>query len=223
MERHGWKSQFRLRVLGLTSIFLLYVVRACCACHGGNQQDDAYFGDLGFAFRYFVDGEEQTHIPVAAEEELDGNQEAVLRRVLCFDDTSDVDTISANEADTSVFETSNELLEAIGSYMEAPRSAKTPAAKRYGYPLISWNVSQITHFQKAFSAARDARFADFNEDLSTWLAPGQALDITEMFQGAGFNGDLSMWDTSRVSSMAAVLHQVCGWVYFLIAELFLRG
>lgn len=72
----------------------------------------------------------------------------------------------------------------------------------HGYPIGSWDVSQITNFSNAFSAERNPGTKFFNEDLSGWNTSA-ATTLEAAFMGAEtFNGNISTWDTGRVTSMS---------------------
>lgn len=80
------------------------------------------------------------------------------------------------------------------------------AAQIYGWPIGSWNVSAVTDFGELFDAhpqgGRNARAAEFNEDISSWDM-SSATNMFRMFRGAtSSNGTLSFWNVSSVENMA---------------------
>ena len=73
------------------------------------------------------------------------------------------------------------------------------AALEFGYPIGSWNVSQVVDFSLAFSGA-----ASFNEDLSLWIT-SRAQNFSFMFEGAQtFNQPIGEWFVSGVTTMESM-------------------
>ena len=103
---------------------------------------------------------------------------------------------------TKPFTSREELLKAINLYL-SDDSPDTDVATVYGYPIGTWNVSQVTDFSGVFSMTETNLLSQFfNEDLSGWDV-SQAIDMTQMFQGAKrFNQPIGQWDVSSVRSMA---------------------
>ena len=98
------------------------------------------------------------------------------------------------------FLSSEELFTAVDDYL-SNNSNTSEVALKYGYPIGSWNVSQILDFSRMFDAERNPLTATFSEDLSYWDT-SSAQSMSRMFAGASvFNGNVSMWSTSRVESM----------------------
>lgn len=69
-------------------------------------------------------------------------------------------------------------------------------SRKYGWPLGSWCVSQVTDMSGLFQG-----LDTFDEDISQWEVE-QVTDMSQMFYGAKkFNQDISVWNTSSVRSM----------------------
>lgn len=67
----------------------------------------------------------------------------------------------------------------------------------YGYPIGSWNVSQVTDFSGIFHG-----LIFFNEDISQWDT-ASATTTEEMFRNAqAFNQPVEGWEVARVTNMA---------------------
>ena len=80
------------------------------------------------------------------------------------------------------------------------------AAFEYGYPIGSWNVSQIVDFSFAFSQQES-----FNEDISFWDT-SNARNFSFMFEGAqAFNQPIGEWIVSRVTSAIGTFHPSQIW------------
>ena len=118
------------------------------------------------------------------------------------------------------FRDREELASAVDAYL-LDNSPDTIVAQKYGWPIGSWCVDNVTDFSKLFLNA-----TEFNEDLSGWdtsralnmhgtfemaTSFNQPLDswnvsltnnFRSMFLGArSFNQDLSSWDTSSCVTM----------------------
>ena len=64
-----------------------------------------------------------------------------------------------------------------------------------------WDTSQVTDFSHVFSARRNRKMKNFNEDISRWDL-SNATTTEEMFYGCNdFNCDLSGWATLSVTRM----------------------
>ena len=89
------------------------------------------------------------------------------------------------------FQSRKELRRAVLEYSKDP-SPTTTVAKRYGWPMNEWCVSQLSDFSRVF------KYTSVNEDLSKWNV-SNAVSMERMFYGnVVFNQDLSTWDTSKV-------------------------
>jgi Mycoplasma protein of unknown function, DUF285 len=96
-----------------------------------------------------------------------------------------------------------DLYAAVDAYL-SDSSNTSEVALTYGYPIGSWNVSQVVNFSCTFDADRNPLAAKFSEDLNKWDT-SSALCMSRMFAGASvFNGNISNWFTSRVTSMNAM-------------------
>ena len=116
----------------------------------------------------------------------------------------------------------DELRQAVKEYARdsSPHSA---VATRYGWPMGTWCVSDITDFSRIFkystlneplddwdvSGARTMErmfygARSFDQNLTTWNVT-RVRNFSEMFAGAAaFDGDISTWDTSQ----AVTLHKM---------------
>lgn len=74
-------------------------------------------------------------------------------------------------------------------------------SKKYGWPLGSWCVSQVTDMSGLFQG-----LDTFDEDISQWEVQ-QVTDMSQMFYGASsFNQDISRWNVGKVESMAFMFY-----------------
>jgi surface protein len=74
-------------------------------------------------------------------------------------------------------------------------------SKKYGWPLGSWCVSQVTDMSGLFQG-----LDTFDEDISQWEVE-QVTDMAYMFYGASsFNQDISRWNVGKVESMAYMFY-----------------
>ena len=142
-------------------------------------------------------------------------------------------TPTTYEQGGSAFFNNEQLYHAVDAYAvdaffnaaTRTESLKTSAvAKRYGYPIGSWNVSLITNFSRVFDLERinpvgnsggvvgrhlkygqrnDQYASTFNEDLSGWDM-SNAVTMFRMFSSATqFIGmGLSAWDVSKVKNFS---------------------
>jgi len=86
----------------------------------------------------------------------------------------------------------------IDYYLSKPKENESAAAKRYGWPIGTWCVSNVKDFSRVFYLGTKNTF---NEDISLWNV-SMATDMSHMFlEARAFNGDLSNWDTSQVKDM----------------------
>jgi surface protein len=103
------------------------------------------------------------------------------------------------------FQTTQELYDAVDIYTAATDSTNSTAAVTYGYPIGSWDVSQITDFSQVFdSLNRNSAVGIFDEDVSGWDVSA-ATTMSGMFKGAStFSGDLSLWNVSQVRDTSSM-------------------
>jgi surface protein len=103
------------------------------------------------------------------------------------------------EPTTACFAHHDELIQAVDDYLR--EGATSAAALRYGFPMTTWCVIDVTHFHYLFSAYRNPLGQNFTESLHGWNTSA-ATDMTRMFDGCTmFNGDVSPWDVSNVKNM----------------------
>jgi surface protein len=95
-----------------------------------------------------------------------------------------------------------ELFQAIDDYIMNGRASDV--VQKYGYPIGSWDVSQVTDFSYAFANERNSQVIDFNEDIGQWNT-SSAVSMSYMFAGAVlFNQDISSWSTGKVINMTGM-------------------
>ena len=89
------------------------------------------------------------------------------------------------------------LCSSIADLSSIKGGVESEAAKKYGYPMNTWDVRAITDFHQLF---RD-RVA-FNEDISDWDTSRVTL-MHEMFDGCvQFNQPIGKWNVSQVWTMS---------------------
>jgi surface protein len=95
----------------------------------------------------------------------------------------------------------------------------TDVARRYGWPINNWCVSNITDFSRLFSPVNNLDKASFNEDISNWDM-SNAITVESMFErNLFFNQDLSNWNLGLKLQNAARMffgaksfnHNLCQW------------
>ena len=70
-------------------------------------------------------------------------------------------------------------------------------ALAFNQDLDQWNVSAIVDFSDMFAGA-----FTFDGDISNWtIHANQSVDMSNMFSGSGFGGDISGWNTKAVSNV----------------------
>lgn len=98
----------------------------------------------------------------------------------------------------------DELLEAVDAYLGSGSSPLANVSLQYGYPIGTWDVSQITDFSGVFHAGRNNQSGTFNENLDGWNTSA-AETMAFLFTGAAlFNGNISAWSTERVINMTGM-------------------
>jgi surface protein len=95
-----------------------------------------------------------------------------------------------------VFETGDELRNAVLRYTRYNPTDADAFATTYGWSINNWDVSKVHDFSYTF---KDRKY--FNESISSWDV-SNASTMEGMFSGAkAFDQDISSWDTSKVTSM----------------------
>jgi Mycoplasma protein of unknown function, DUF285 len=99
--------------------------------------------------------------------------------------------------DPKCFETTEELRAAVEQY-KGQNTYDQILAKKYGWPMNHWCVSNIEDFSQLFHAPHH-RYLD--EPLEGWDM-SSATDLSGMFQNCHwFNQPLNRWDVSAVRTM----------------------
>mmetsp|Transcript_19411 Transcript_19411/g.36240 ORF Transcript_19411/g.36240 Transcript_19411/m.36240 type:complete len:297 (-) Transcript_19411:430-1320(-) len=109
------------------------------------------------------------------------------------------------------FENTTELKSAVDQYnddacISSADGSGCVVGQTYGWPMNTWNVSDITDMRDVFyNHSKQITFFfnenSFNEDISDWVV-SKVTDMRRMFFHANsFNGDLSKWEVSKVTSM----------------------
>jgi Mycoplasma protein of unknown function, DUF285 len=115
------------------------------------------------------------------------------------------------------FSTTNELYQAVDAYQEAATAATallygdnsvqdSDVARRYGYPMATWNVSRLTNFSSVFDGTRNPNLVDtFDEDLSGWDV-SRATEMFRTFFGLSqYTGrGLEQWNVGRVTNLRSM-------------------
>jgi hypothetical protein len=112
------------------------------------------------------------------------------------------------------FTDTEELYEAVDIYLLAEDAESSFISSRYGYPIGTWDVSQIKNFSRVFAPVRVSRydilrppsnFNDFNENVSAWNVSA-AETMYGIFYGCrSFDQDISSWDVQKVRDFAYML------------------
>lgn len=96
------------------------------------------------------------------------------------------------------FTTTEELYNAVDDYLLGGGVNTTTSALTYGFPIGSWDVSQLTNFSAVFDPKRYSLFDDFDMEVrsmpygvSNWDV-SNALDMSRMFRATTFNGNLTV-------------------------------
>jgi surface protein len=99
-----------------------------------------------------------------------------------------------------VFETREELREAVGLYL-ADNGKNTLVARSYGWPIGIWDVSKIQDFSYLFAGPAAA---NFNEDISGWDLASATNMASMFYQAKSFNQPLGIWNVSSVTIMTSM-------------------
>jgi Mycoplasma protein of unknown function, DUF285 len=79
----------------------------------------------------------------------------------------------------------------------------TAVATRYGWPINTWCVQNVSDFSRLFSPVNNLDKATFNEDVSGWDM-SRAVSLESMFEGnTFFNQDISSWNLGLNTQTAA--------------------
>jgi surface protein len=116
------------------------------------------------------------------------------------------------------FTTTQQLYDAVDAYLaeleqNGTVAVDSPVSRQYGYPMGTWDVSRITHFDRVFDPNRTQVLdhgravttlsTALDEDLSGWDL-SNAVSLWGMFAGAGnFTGrGLSYWNVAKVTNFS---------------------
>lgn len=108
---------------------------------------------------------------------------------------------STQSTATKCFEHRSELLDAIDAYWQQnDSSTNSTVGQKYGWPIGSWCVSDVTDFTFLF------RNKQLQEDIGDWNMTS-AIEMEEMVRGIhnmSANLGLQRWDTSNMRSLKAL-------------------
>ena len=138
-----------------------------------------------------------------------------MRRCYNLDVTAtDTPDLSLNPSLIGSFQEATSLTNSNGSIGNWDLSACTSlygtfatGSSTFNVDVSNWNTSNITQMIATFQSC-----SNFNQDLSTKITAGGDLawDVSKvttmnyMFDGSGFNTSISNWNTSNVTTMAAM-------------------
>jgi surface protein len=131
----------------------------------------------------------------------------------------------------TAFQSKQELKDTIRKYSlcktgHCDRDTMEEIAFTYGYPIGTWDVSQVTDMSSLFedmdsfneyigswdvSNVTDmnqmfVRAKDFNQDMRSWNVSNVA-DMSFMFyEATAFNQEIGNWNTSRVTTMRCMFY-----------------
>jgi surface protein len=172
-----WHKQPRNRVLmGTVFLFVAGIITAVAVLSSGSNSDDT----SGAA------------TSVSSTENRPGLQPSTI-----------TDTTAAPTPVRDCFADREELQVAVDEYIYtdcgADQTACTTIAKKYGWPMNSWCVGNVTSLQGLFNFKED-----FNEDISAWDV-SRVTDFSHMFNfSSSFNQNLSAWDTSSATNFSSM-------------------
>jgi surface protein len=100
------------------------------------------------------------------------------------------------------FQSNQELRDAIDKYCKCEASAMEDITSAYGYPIDSWDVSQIEDMYAIFCCTLEYNnMSTFNEYIGSWDV-SRVRNMAYMFHGAEvFNQDIGSWDVSSVTDL----------------------
>jgi hypothetical protein len=120
--------------------------------------------------------------------------------------------VSTNVPPTPVyvaFSTTIELYQAVDAYQEAAilySVQDSDVARRYGYPMGTWNVSRLTNFSSVFDGTRNPNLVDtFDEDLSGWDVSRATDMFRTFFELSHYTGrGLEQWNVDRATNLRSM-------------------
>ena len=113
------------------------------------------------------------------------------------------------------FRTTDELYQTVDIYILSltDHPEDSLASQTYGYPIGTWDVSQISDFSQVFDSERNNTFdlplpscpedcnSTFNEDLSGWNVSAAETMFGMFARTTSFNQDISSWNVTSVRDM----------------------
>ena len=113
----------------------------------------------------------------------------------------DDDDKSSSDTTKQAFTTITELREAIANYVLAKDKAASSVANQFGYPIGTWDVSNLTYLSNLLEGLNQSEKALFNYDISAW-STSRVTTLEHMLAGAlSYNQNLETWDVSSVTEM----------------------
>jgi surface protein len=103
------------------------------------------------------------------------------------------------------FENRTELVNGVKSYREGNKTEKILVKEIYGNPIGTWCVGSVTDFLSVFD--QDSNAAGFNDDISRWNTSSATKMKYMFYKQTSFNQDLSRWDVSKVTDMQYIFYK----------------
>ena len=74
-------------------------------------------------------------------------------------------------------------------------------------PIGFWDVSGVTDMKEAFDSSIVSGADKFNGDISKWDVSRVTTMFAMFYRASSFNGDLAKWDVSGVADMQAMFSE----------------
>ena len=112
------------------------------------------------------------------------------------------DTDSSDDDENGIFQTKEDLINAIAEVQKEVERGFPAYSDRYG-SVVQWDVSQITDMSYLFSRHDTNKF---NKDISGWDV-SNVTEMEGMFQGSKFNRYIGDWDVINVQNMSKMFSE----------------